>query len=122
MSRSKANSWEDWLNETTAEWSALLYLLEKEREELVESSIKYRVDNCENTPSMKTDDGSRPQGVHDKGVVLFYKIYKKYEAEVIRKLLCIFYNLEKKDTQNYIDAINKVLPEVTEMITGGIIE
>jgi len=118
----KADSWEDWLNETTAEWSALLYEIEQKNEELVESVIQFKVDSCKDAPPIKTVDGSRPKAVHDKGVLLFYNMYKKYGVEVIRKLLYIFYNLEKKDTQNFIDAIHKVWPEVAEMITVGIME
>jgi len=116
-----AYSWEDWLNETTAEWAFLLYALHKDKNELFQWSIEPKIKNVDKYPSIKTADGSRPQGVHEKGTVLFYKIYKKFNQDVIEKMVRGFTNLEIKDTENFIKMVGKEIgQEVAQEIIKGI--
>jgi hypothetical protein len=94
-------SWEDWLNETFAEWSALLFVSEylgaNEFEKIIKS---HRVDNL---PPIKTLDGTRPErGVHDNGTIMLYELYLLYGKDVIIKLLKTFHQLEKKTTKDFL--------------------
>lgn len=99
------SSWEDWLNETTAEWSALLFALYKKDDALFEKIIKPAVDSAPNLPPIKPADGSRPEGVHEKGTALFYRIYKKSGYETMVKIVKCFSCLKNKNTEEFIDAL-----------------
>ncbi|MGL4337107.1 MAG: hypothetical protein ACRCST_09470, partial [Turicibacter sp.] len=92
------DSWEDWLNETTAEWSAILYSLHAKNSKLFDYIITPKLDEYLELPEIKTQDETRPYGVHSKGTALFYFLYKKYGVETIEKLVTIFVNLENKST------------------------
>lgn len=65
--------------------------------------------NCPNTtlPPIKTPDGARPDGVHDKGTVLFYKIYKDIGFDSMKKVIRCFTDLENKNTYEYLNALRK---------------
>jgi hypothetical protein len=114
-----ASTWEDWLNETTAEWASLLYALEYDNDDLFHLILDQKLERMSknNYPPIKTADGSRPDGVHDKGTILFYDIYKKQGKDVLVKMVRGFTDLEKKDTENYINQIEKNIDkEVAEEI------
>jgi hypothetical protein len=113
-------SWEDWLNETTAEWTALLYDLEKNRMGLFSKTIDEKLERIKNYSSIKTKDGNRPDGVHEKGTILFYNIYKQYGIGTIKQLLTIYNNVKEKNTEEYLNAINHDLPEIANIIRQGI--
>jgi hypothetical protein len=113
--------WEDWLNETTAEWSFLLYALNINNDELFKWSIDSKIKRISKYPAIKTTDGSRPQGVHDKGTLLFYDIYKKYGKDIVTKMVRIFTELEIKDTENFIKTVElEIGQEVANEITKGL--
>lgn len=120
------DSWEDWLNETTATWGSLLYALKRNNTELFDFILKQSLESYESyesLPPIKTADGSRPEGVHEKGTVLFYVIYKHYGAETIEKLLRIFVKLSEKTTKAFLDAVKVELStEVAAMLESGISE
>ncbi|GHU77359.1 hypothetical protein FACS189461_5680 [Spirochaetia bacterium] len=103
------STWEDWLNETTAEWASLLYALEYDKNDLFRFIIDQKLERVGNNsyPPIMTADGSRPDGVHDKGSVLFYDIYKKHGRAVLEKMVRAFTDLEIKITENYIKHIEK---------------
>lgn len=118
----QCDSWEDWLNETTAEWASLLYAINCNNMDLFNYILKPKVEHCSSLPAIKTLDGHRPDGVHDKGTVLFYQIYKKYGMEVIRKLIQLFVKLETKTTENYLIKVEEIIsPEIALFIEKGII-
>jgi hypothetical protein len=104
-----ASPWEDWLNETTAEWASLLYALEHDNDDLFHLILDETLEavSKNNYPPIKTVDGSRSDGVHYKGTVLFYDIYKKYRKDVLTKMIRGFTDLEIKTTENYINQIEK---------------
>ncbi|MBD5138520.1 MAG: M1 family metallopeptidase [Ruminococcus sp.] len=95
-------SWEDWLNETTAEWSMLLYCLDRNKTEIFDAMIAEHMEKSPGFPPIKTADGSRPEGVHTKGTVLFYKLYKTFGAETIKSAIRIFVGLEAKTTEKLL--------------------
>jgi hypothetical protein len=98
--------WEDWLNETGAEWAALLFILSLDEKAFFESQLEWPLKSYRNTPAIKPADMSRPaEGVHTRGTVLFYEIYKKYGAAVILRMLQTFVGLPVKDTAHFLAAL-----------------
>ena len=83
-------TWEDWLNETGAEWAALLYILSLGDKEFFDKHIIQLNENEHylKTPVIKPFDLKRPAwGVHIRGVMMFHEIYLKYGAETMLKIL-----------------------------------
>ena len=80
-------SWEDWLNETTAEWASLLFALKNNDTNLFHYILQPKIERSTTLPPIKTPDGARPDGVHDKGTVLFYKIYKDIGFDSMKKVI-----------------------------------
>jgi hypothetical protein len=116
-----ASTWEDWLNETTAEWAVLLYALENNKDELFHFVLDQKAERIGNYPPIKTADGSRPEGVHDKGTVLFYAIYQKYGKEIVAKMVSGFASLQAKNTESFIRMAElEINREVAEAIRTGI--
>jgi hypothetical protein len=112
-----AFTWEDWLNETTSEWTALLFQLYNGNMEQFNAVIKDTLQRYDDLPPIKTKDGSRPEGVHDKGTILFYNIYRQYGYETISKMLQLFDALAEKTTENFIMSIRRELsPDIAKMI------
>lgn len=101
------NSWEDWLNETTAEWASLLFALKNKDTNLFDYILQPKIDRYDALPPIKTPDGTRPDGVHDKGTVLFYHIYNDIGFDNMKKVIRCFTNLENKNTQEYLNALRK---------------
>ncbi len=99
-------SWEDWLNETTAEWSMLLYCLDRNKTEIFDAIITEHRSKYPEFPPVRTEDGSRPEGVHTRGTVLFYKLYKAFGAETIKSIIRIFVGLDVKTTDKLLDEMN----------------
>lgn len=122
------SSWEDWLNETGAEWAALLYILSLGERELLEKRITQMNEN-ENylkTSVIKPIDLKRPAwGVHVRGVMMFYEIYKKYGAETILKIMQVLASLKetgKEVTTDYFltELKVKVGNKISELIERGL--
>jgi hypothetical protein len=99
----------------------VIRVLKRNNKELFDFIIKPKLDSYDSLPAIKTPDGSRPDGVHNKGTVLFYEIYKKYGVEVVRSLVRMFVGLEVKTTEKLlIEVREKISPEVAEFIEKGI--
>jgi hypothetical protein len=114
-------TWEDWLNETTAEWASLLYALKNGMDDLFHFILDPKFERLGGYPPIKTADGSRPSGVHDKGTILFYTIYQKHGKDVITKMVRGFTLLKTKDTENFITMVEQEIDEeVAEEIREGI--
>jgi hypothetical protein len=100
------HSWEDWLNETTAEWATLLFFLNKNDNTSFDHIINSKLERHKRgLPAIKTADGSRPRGVHDTGTVLFYEMYKLYGVEAVKKAVRLFADLEHKNTDSFIQEL-----------------
>lgn len=99
-------SWEDWLNETFAEWSALLFVYDHFGNYEFERGINsHRRDDL---LPIKPIDGKRSRsGVHDSGTLMLYELYLLYGKNMIIKLIKIFCKLENKTTKDYLSAIRK---------------
>ncbi len=116
-------SWEDWLNETTAEWSMLLYCLDRGKTDIFDAMIGEHLAKAPGLPTIKTDDGSRPEGVHTKGTVLFYELFKAFGAETIKSIIKIFIRLDMKTTERLLDEMrNQGLSEAAAALEKGLAE
>jgi hypothetical protein len=115
-------TWEDWLNETGAEWAALLYILSLNDKEYFESHLSWAKEKYKDTPVIKSPDSKRPdEGVHIRGVMLFYEIYCKYGAETILKILQILADLKEVKTNNFLSELRgKVDEKIPELIERGL--
>lgn len=103
---SEVNSFEDWMNETNAEWSALLFL-EKQYPDLFDQRIKRHKEIMEGkTLDLKPNGDKRPDNVHSVGTLIYYKIYEEYGPEMIKEMLKIADGLEEKSTRNFVKALN----------------
>lgn len=115
-------SWHDWLNETTAEWSMLLYCLDRGKTDIFDAMIGEHMAKAPGLPPVKTADGSRPEGVHTKGTVLFYELYKVFGAETIKSIIRIFIGLNVKTTEKLLDEMKTCgLSEAAAALEKGII-
>lgn len=120
------DTWEDWLNETHAEWSALLYEAEKEPH-LFEKSIHRKLSAADDKNySLKPFGDSRPENVHEAGTLIYYQIYLQYGIESIKLLLCTFDELKNKNTADFIRALRlkdlRLAKELEIYIPEGISE
>lgn len=101
-SGAKADSWEDWLNETTAEWSVLLYAIRAKKQALFDAVYAPKAAAFSSLPPIRTPDKSRPSGVHEKGCVLFYRAYQASDFETMERVVRCFSELGVKTTQAFL--------------------
>lgn len=116
-SGANVNSWEDWLNETHAEWSALLYE-EEHNLSYFEHLLKERYRGYKGNYKLNALSDQRPDDVHETGTLIYYEIYKKYGKDAIKTLLKIFDQLENKNTDSFLRQLmieNKRLAEEIQM-------
>lgn len=111
-------SWEDWLNETHAEWSALLYELENEPELFQKSISRFLTHSL--PPSLKPLDGHRPDDVHETGANIYYQIYLKFGIDNIKMLLQTFDCITTKDTQTFLKAVSLKNKNISQFIQSYI--
>lgn len=112
-----SDSWEDWLNEATAEWSWILYVLNNDKDEIFDNWIRPRLEESIHLKGVKTEDGSRPNDVHIRASVLLYKVYKEYGKEIVYRIVQIFTQLESKTTENLLKVIrDKISLDVAMLI------
>ena len=109
------------MNETTAEWSALIYAIDRKDQALLDYILSQHLEKAPTLPAIRTEDGSRPDGVHSKGTVLFYEVYCKCGIDVIKKILRAFAVAENKTTQQLVSVIRSdISTEAADIIEAGI--
>jgi hypothetical protein len=111
------NTWEDWLNETGAEWSCLLFVLEHFGEGLFNEMMESRLKSYETTPPIHpVGTDKRPsEGVHDRGVVLFNFISKRFGYDTVKRILQLRTVLPVLTTADLLTAMrNDMSREVVE--------
>lgn len=101
--KADVNSFEDWLNETGAEWSHMLFLLETGKEELFNRMMEWRYDEQHRMgEEIRPKDGHHPNTVHTSGTVLFHMIYERYGKEAVVKILQILSSMEQQNTDSFL--------------------
>lgn len=116
------NSWEDWLNETGAEWAMLLYALSRGKQVLYEQQMAWHREMAKKAPPMRPEDGSRPgEGVHNVGTVLMAEVYEAFGAETVAETLRCMVALKEKTTVNLLCAMREAgLAEAAAMLASGL--
>ncbi len=99
-------SWEDWLNETHAEWSALLYW-QKYHPAFFEQLMREKRQRYTGTYCLKPDGENRPQDVHLTGTLIYGDIFQQFGADAITTLLQTFDELKLKDTAHFMQALKE---------------
>lgn len=99
-------TWEDWLNETHAEWSALLYE-EAHHPELFVSILTRMKATLQQPYCLNPEKEKRPEQVHEIGTLIYYELYQRYGTECIKTLLRTFDQLEKKDSASFFALLNQ---------------
>jgi len=118
-----ADTWEDWLNETTAEWASLLFALDSGDDALFKYILEPKLAKYDSLPPIQTADGSRPEGVHDKGTVLFYEMYKLFGVDAVRKVVRLFTDLDTKTTASLIHFLRtENNNDIADFIEEGIVK
>lgn len=108
-------SWEDWLNETHAEWSALLYMRECCPETFHSLAVKLE-QQYQAAGSLRPNGDARPDEVHDTGTLLYYGIFKEWGVSEVEALLRIFDRLAIKDTSHFLEALKDEHPASYQLL------
>ncbi|WP_206109621.1 hypothetical protein, partial [Paenibacillus apii] len=112
-----SSTWEDWLNETFAEHSALLLIEDKYGEEAYNNRIRYHNEEADAAPAIRTPDGRRPHGVHSKGTVMIQNLRKLYGRDKVFELIRIFEVLNPKTTDQFVAEVRiKLGDEISNYI------
>lgn len=82
-----------------------MFALKNKDDQLFHYILQPKIERVTTLPPIKTLDGSRPDGVHDKGTMLFYKIYNDIGFESMKKAIRCFTELENKNTYEYLNAL-----------------
>lgn len=110
-------SWEDWLNETHAEWSALLYELEQDETFFERCLAKTKETYGDRALCLKDNGEGHSEFVHEAGVLVYEKVYRRYGANSIRTMLTTFDRLQEKNTKNFLQALRQQgKTELAEMV------
>ena len=118
--KADTTTFEDWLNETGAEWSLLLFLLETGKEDLFRRFMMgwhYEEQRSMGEPIRPKDLQHPGTVVHSSGTILFYMIYEKYGKEAVVKILQILSRMEKQNTEDFLTHIET---EYSKEIAGFI--
>lgn len=113
-SNAPADTWESWIDEALAEYSALRVLREKFGEEEFKKAIKIRENRSNNTPPIKNLDMSyekRKVVIYDKGSLLLYKLEEELGEENFLKLLKEINNKRVSNTEEFLDILTKLFEE-----------
>ncbi len=100
-------SFEDWINETNAEWSALLFLSKYYPDLFIKRIKAHKKRMKGHNLNLKQDGENRPSNVHSVGTLIYYDIYEKYGVKDIEDMLIICDELEEKTTFNFIEALKE---------------
>ena len=112
-------SWEDWLNETHAEWSALLFAANT-APDLFNTLITELQERYHQQPiTLRPNGSARPQDVHTTGTRLYCGIYRQYGGDAVKMLLQTFDQLENKTTASFLTAVESKSPKIAQIIRAA---
>lgn len=101
--RAEVSDYEDWLNETGAEWSALLFLLHIGKKDMFDKWVEMHYDNHRHFgEAIRPKDFHHPDAIHDSGVVLFHMLYEKYGENAVLRILQILGKMEQQNTDDFL--------------------
>ncbi|MGI5885518.1 MAG: hypothetical protein ACOX83_11250, partial [Candidatus Spyradocola sp.] len=117
-----AETWEDWLNEGTAEWAAYLFLQSRGDAAGAEGLLADWRKHATGKPSLRTPDGSRVPYIHSAGALLLRRAFLRVGTPGMERLLRVFAELPKpKSTAAFLQALRaQGLGDAAEAIETGL--
>jgi hypothetical protein len=106
-----AGDWEDWLNESYAEYSALLLIREFRSKEEFNSRLNVKRDEGKNTPpiwGMSRSDPSAEQVLYGKGAVLLSELEERIGHDRFLKLCQARINMKANNTPDLLTLISDI--------------
>jgi len=104
-------NWEDWLNESFAEYSALLILRELHSNEVFNSRIAIKINESENTPAiwgMSRNDPHAQEVLYSKGVVLLNELEQKIGSDNFFELCRLRIANQINTTSDLLNLLNEI--------------
>ena len=106
-----ASNWEDWLNESFAEYSALLLIRELHGEEKFNSKLNIKRNESKNTPPIweisRSDPLAQPV-LYSKGVVLLSELEEKIGNNRFLELCKARIDKKVNNTSDFLNLINDI--------------
>lgn len=126
FSGADTNTWEDWLNETGAEWAAMLYMLNSGGDEVFQNYVSdsMEVSKWTGTKPIKTSDGSHPGDAHYMGTYLFSELYLSRGLDAVMEVLQTLAEVmaaSEPTTEKFINALRiKMGDDIPDRIVRGL--
>lgn len=108
--KANTNTWEDWLNESFAEYSQLMFLREKYGNEVFTNKINDYEKNSKNTPSVWEADRNSNEAYkvfYFKGSLILYELEKKLGKEKFYRFMKIVADNEVSTTSCLLELIKQ---------------
>ncbi len=107
-------SWEDWLNESFAEYISLLYIEEKFGKDSYDAGIEKLKLYSSSCPPIKGSDRNSEEGsrVRYKGTLLLHKLRQHYGLDAVIMIMNTLIQLEEKTTQKLVEAVGQKNSEI----------
>ncbi len=111
-------SWEDWLNESFAEYISLIYIEEKYGKDLYEKGIQKLKQYSNSCPPIKGSDRNSEEGskVRYKGTLLLHELRQHYGLDAVIMIMNVLIQLEEKTTEKLIEAVGQKNPEIASFL------
>jgi hypothetical protein len=103
--KADTGSWEDWLNESFAEYSMLMYLRDRMDVELYNRTLERYRQNSENMPAIWGIERTSDQAyttLYEKGALLLIALEHKLGEEQMEIFLCLLIDKSVDNTADYL--------------------
>ena len=107
-SRAPSWSWENWLNEAFAEYSALMYIRKSQGEAAFRELMLQRVQRARNQPpiwGLGRNSGTYARVIYAKGAVRLLQLEQMIGQEQFRRLLAMLVRKHINTTQDFLDEL-----------------
>lgn len=120
-----SNTWEEWLNESFSEYSALMIIREMFNQEDFEDLIDQKKVRCLDTHPIKGLDMKyehRKVVTYDKGCIILNSLETKVGKEKFLNILKQSYNMKIKSSEEFLEILSsevgrEIAKEIDEMLT-----
>jgi len=123
-SKARTDSWEDWLNESFAEYSALLMVRNLIGKDEFEERIANKSENIDELPPLRGLDRDHKQAyqvLYNKGPYLLYNLEKNIGEAAFKALLKTVHENKISKTKDLINLIdNKFAPKTALELDSGL--
>ena len=111
-SNAPSNTWEDWLNESFAEYSALLAIRHILGEKEFERRIEKKAANLDTLPAVRGLDRKHDQAymvLYDKGCYLLYELEQEIGSKKYFDLMKSVYSSRVSNTEDFLSVLTNIL-------------